>query len=517
LILPSAAEDFYPPTRVCTNARCPHQLITGGPRQLQAPERHPAVLYTLAHGALHVYTTSLRCLACGSRYYLNYCRREDAAGKAWRIYYDELPTIVQSESHFLFDMKLCELFRAQTIHSHASFTSIARIYNTALASSSSRSTSNVPVSPLRMEHIVDLFNLVSLLKHHDEQRSRLHLPEVARTQVERLAPAMEERNHFIYRNNQEQWAHACDTCRKFFVRDGHDYMLSAAVTDGVSVRRFCCAVHNCAKPLATYRSRFCPEHTAMESVCVVKDCSRSVRSGKQTCDIPQHAELEEKYHASGQSFALLRRRLLQTQNYHRGHLSEEQPATPPANLQPTGSPRVAGETQLVVRPCGIILARGTFYGAESLSGVADFLVRVFPWRKSLPDVLFYDNNCQLHRYMADRPTLKRHFEGTALVVDVFHFKCKHSETDIYCTTHCNPMAYPQLFDAVTQTWTFNSSACEQTNAWLNKYRGIVRAMLPVQYEFFLDEVIKARNRFLVSELQSNNQRPHTIPASALVD
>ncbi|KZT61919.1 hypothetical protein CALCODRAFT_427048 [Calocera cornea HHB12733] len=503
LISIEAAEDFYPPTRVCTNARCPHQLVTGSPRHLQAPERHPAVLYTLAHGAFNVYTTSLRCLACGSRYYLNYCRRDDAAQKTWRVYYSGLPTIVQSESHFLFDMKLCELFRAQTVHSHASFTAIARIYNAALASSSSRNPTNVQVSPLRMEHIVDLFNLVSLLKHHHEQQSCLHLPEAARTQVERLAPAMEERNHFIYRNNQEQWFHACDICRKMFAREGRDYMLSAAVTDGVSVRRFCCAVHNCPQPLPTYRSRFCPEHAAMESVCAVKDCSRSVRSGKQTCDAPQHAELEENYHTTGQSFALLRRRLLQTQNYHRGHAH-------------FGRRRTHNE-QLVVRPCGIILARGTFYGAESLSGVADFLIRVFPWRNSLPNVIFYDNNCQLHRYMAERPTLKRHFEGTALVVDVFHFKCKHSEADVYCSTHCNAMAYPQLYDAATQTWTFNSSACEQTNAWLNKYRGIVRAMLPVQYEFFLDEVIKERNRFLVSELENNNHRPHTIPASALVD
>ncbi|KZT50752.1 hypothetical protein CALCODRAFT_422480, partial [Calocera cornea HHB12733] len=506
------------------------------------PERHPAVLYTLAHGAFNVYTTSLRCLACGSRYYLNYCRRDDAAQKTWRVYYSGLPTIVQSESHFLFDMKLCELFRAQTVHSHASFTAIARIYNAALASSSSRNPTNVQVSPLRMEHIVDLFNLVSLLKHHHEQQSCLHLPEAARTQVERLAPAMEERNHFIYRNNQEQWFHACDICRKMFAREGRDYMLSAAVTDGVSVRRFCCAVHNCPQPLPTYRSRFCPEHAAMESVCAVKDCSRSVRSGKQTCDAPQHAELEENYHTTGH--------LQTTGNTHAAREvpvqqqadeqeddpeqeqedDEEQEAEQEEQRQhqhgeavqdlPQRRPKAhfgrrrTHNEQLVVRPCGIILARGTFYGAESLSGVADFLIRVFPWRNSLPNVIFYDNNCQLHRYMAERPTLKRHFEGTALVVDVFHFKCKHSEADVYCSTHCNAMAYPQLYDAATQTWTFNSSACEQTNAWLNKYRGIVRAMLPVQYEFFLDEVIKERNRFLVSELENNNHRPHTIPASA---
>ncbi|KAJ3926410.1 MAG: hypothetical protein NXY57DRAFT_857493, partial [Lentinula lateritia] len=54
----------------------------------------------------------------------------------------------------------------------------------------------------------------------------------------------------------------------------------------------------------------------------------------------------------------------------------------------------------------------------------------------LPQVIFYDNNCRLYRY------LKAHnnpiAEESGLLVDVFHWKLKHKQTDVECTVHCNP-------------------------------------------------------------------------------
>ncbi|KZT50698.1 hypothetical protein CALCODRAFT_444209 [Calocera cornea HHB12733] len=339
-------------------------------------------------------------------------------------------------------------------------------------------------------------------------------------------------------------------------------MLSCAITDGVSIGRPCCRVHNCANPLPTNRSRYCLQHQAIDAICAVEGCEEPAPTGRRTCNTPEHRQLEDHYNATGKSFKILKKRLQQA--YNRGNnnvplygndeeadqeeededddLEEEeaelsaqahvqaqaegqasaegepqnsQKLNPPSKPKARFGRRRTHNEQLIVRPCGIIVGRATFYGAESLSAVVKFIRSVFPTEKSLPDVIFYDNNCQLHRYVHDRPDLREYFKHTALVVDVFHFKTKHSEKDEYCSQHCNAMAYPELYDEPGKRWTFNSSACEQTNAWLRKFQGIVREMLPVRYEFFLDEVIKARNSFLVQELQKAKRAPDLVPIAAL--
>ncbi|KZP00080.1 hypothetical protein CALVIDRAFT_476434, partial [Calocera viscosa TUFC12733] len=494
------------------------------------PRRSLAALYTLGRGAMPVVITSLRCTACGSTFHINYFCQADDDGTQWRVYYDGLPSIVRVRHHALFEDKLCQLFRALTVHSHSSMTATSRVYNSTL---SAETSSGWQAPHLQPKDIANAFDLYSLLLHHHEQQTRLRLPDSAPTEVDRLATAMQDRNHFMAGTGQEQWAHACELCRKYFLHNGQEYTLSCAITDGVSIGRPCCAIHNCPNPLPSNRAHYCHVHTTLESICAVEGCDRLVQGGKRTCDLDQHIRLESNYRAIGQSFNLLKTRLqlegVEVEAVEVEAAEVEAAEVEAAEVEAHGMQKKAAKIkarfarrrthneQLVVRPCGIILARGTFYGAEALGSVADFLKTVFPARCSLPDVLFYDNNCNFHRYIADRPRLQEHFQDTALVVDIFHFKSKHSENDLYCNRHCNALAYPELFDEEKKTWTFNSSACEQTNAWLNNFQPIVREMLPVRYEFFLDEVIKERNRHLVNELQKRGHMPHLLPASELMD
>jgi hypothetical protein len=79
-----------------------------------------------------------------------------------------------------------------------------------------------------------------------------------------------------------------------------------------------------------------------------------------------------------------------------------------------------------------------------------------------PDHIFFDNNCPLAKMVKDDPF----FHDIGLTVDVFHFKSKHSETDTFCQTHCNPAAFPELSTEDSKGWYFNSSIAEQTNVWL---------------------------------------------------
>ncbi|KIJ12502.1 hypothetical protein PAXINDRAFT_82820, partial [Paxillus involutus ATCC 200175] len=137
--------------------------------------------------------------------------------------------------------------------------------------------------------------------------------------------------------------------------------------------------------------------------------------------------------------------------------------------------------QLIMWPCGVILARATFFGSEVVSAVNDFAKAVFPTMSSTPEYFIFDNNCRL---CAHQETIKdTHFCQTGMPVDVFHFNSKHKETDLYCQQHCNPAAYPELIE--DGKWWFNTSTCEQTNVWLGGYQAILCDMGMHRYNFYL--------------------------------
>jgi hypothetical protein len=98
-------------------------------------------------------------------------------------------------------------------------------------------------------------------------------------------------------------------------------------------------------------------------------------------------------------------------------------------------------------------------------------------------------------------------------VDVFHFKSKHKESDTYCQKFCNPAAFPELIQG--DKWRDNTSICEQTNVWVGSYQAILRDMEPTRYRFYLDEIIKRHNRYVVAELERKRHRPWLIPMEAL--
>ena len=66
------------------------------------------------------------------------------------------------------------------------------------------------------------------------------------------------------------------------------------------------------------------------------------------------------------------------------------------------------------------------------------------------DHIFFDNNCTLAGMVQDGKD--PFFDDIGLTVDVFHFKCKHSETNLFCQRNCNPAAYPKLISEDNQGW-----------------------------------------------------------------
>jgi hypothetical protein len=71
-------------------------------------------------------------------------------------------------------------------------------------------------------------------------------------------------------------------------------------------------------------------------------------------------------------------------------------------------------------------------------------------------------------------------------------------------------AYPELLDD-NGKYYFNSLIAEQTNVWFGGFHNICQEMMPVKYDFFLDEMILHQNRMTVATLRIQGKLPHHPP------
>jgi hypothetical protein len=123
-----------------------------------------------------------------------------------------------------------------------------------------------------------------------------------------------------------------------------------------------------------------------------------------------------------------------------------------------------------------------------------------------PEHLIYDTNCDAKQQAQSDP----YFDDMGMCVDVFHFANKHKVTHTFCQENCNPAMYPELLDE-NGKWYFNTSVAEQTNVWFGGYHSICREMLPLKYDFFLDEMIRLRNIQTVESLRAAGHCPYHAP------
>ncbi|KAK7028895.1 hypothetical protein VNI00_014819 [Paramarasmius palmivorus] len=516
-----AAHMFYPPVQTCL--RCP------GGRTLNKISRIPVTYFTV-NGPECAFSTSFRCPNCHARYHPQYYVAER------RYYYGFqatcLPDFVHFEQHAFMSSELCELFTALMVFAWVSSQNCATIYNNAM----SKPVTEHRVSSLSLssEQVWRAFVLNALLRDCKETDRTLEMPDgPGLTHDDRLKYAQTVRNDRIALHGQAQRLHACETCEKFVDCDdpgGHKGLaaLRAIVMDGITIGHPCCKVHNCTEPLPNNRAHFCESHQHLKTLCVVKDCTRSARSGGKTCDLPAHVKLDEYKNLKGKGFFLLKQCLQQIGQQPKDSFGTDTNAIIPddgeivmddpshksdhGNVQLTaqyGRRRTHNE-QLGVACCGIIVFRVTMNGAESVSGVKDIAKSVYE-PEELPQCMFFDNNCQLQEHLIAQKD--DYFRYVYLPVDVFHFKSKHKQTDTFCQKHCNPARFKKLVGEDGK-WVFNSSVAEQTNVWMGGYQAIVRDMLAHNYSFFLDEMIKRRNEYLVAKLQQTQKFPYLVPSAA---
>lgn len=197
--------------------------------------------------------------------------------------------------------------------------------------------------------------------------------------------------------------------------------------------------------------------------------------------------------------------------------------TSPKKIKAVFQRQRTNNEQLIVRPCGIINGRGTMYNHEAVSNVLVrdnvfyLLTNLFTFPQILlkqlyslcrarkPEHIIYDSNCNALREVASCDIT--FFKDISMCVDAFHHKTKHHTSDTFCQEQCNMKAYPELMDGQGGFY-FNSSITEQTNVWFGAFHNICREMTTVKYDFFLDEMIIRRNRYIVATLAAQGRCPH---------
>ncbi|KAJ7085416.1 hypothetical protein B0H15DRAFT_910362 [Mycena belliarum] len=494
---------IFPPVRVCSDRSCSNHRDTDEIMTLTDPLSHKATLFTVKSGALPVYTSSLYCRKCNRRYYHNYSVHKQSS---LRTYYGGVPSVIQVAQHFFIESALLELFANGMVFGWLSASNWARIYNCALAEPGSYIANNklafasvyqdhkttrpeAWTLELRDRDVSNGFFLYSLLLEKSERSGILVLPHDEANQKDRLQPALAQRNKAMEGIGQEHWAHACDLCFIVFEDDDGNLMkIQSAHCDGDTIGHRCCKAHDCKTPLASNRRHFCPDHEHLTLKCAVIECSEDVETGHRTCSDPEHRALEKAYFGRGKALYQLRSRMkkvgvaVPSDSVPPGISDEDfddeviiesgrdgpvvvdcdgKPETGNRRLRAYFGARRTHNEQLIMRACGVILSRATFYGSEAVSAVNDFARATFPTPESTPEFFVFDNNCKLDAHQ--RAINDQHFSRTGKPVDVFHFNCKHKLSDQHCQLYCNPAAFPELIKNDGK-WRFNTSTDGQIDA-----------------------------------------------------
>ncbi|KAJ7092220.1 hypothetical protein C8R44DRAFT_750333 [Mycena epipterygia] len=221
----------------CPNHRAGENIST-----LVEPLTYNATLFTLRHGALPIYTTSLYCRSCNRWYYHNYYVHKQTS---LRTYYGGVPDVVQVAQHFFIESALLELFANNMVLTTKHFT---------------RNDWKV-TSSIRKEDPVNGFFLYSLLLEEAEQGGILILPHDEASQSYRLQPALAELNSATEGTGQECYVHACDLCFVIVKNEQGQLMkIQAVACDGNTIGHRSCKVHDCKNPLPSLRQHFCVNH-----------------------------------------------------------------------------------------------------------------------------------------------------------------------------------------------------------------------------------------------------------------
>ncbi|KAF6740950.1 hypothetical protein DFP72DRAFT_836362 [Ephemerocybe angulata] len=494
-------ESLWPPSHLCSNPACSR---TSKGQKLQKVEIRSAILYTLGKGPIPVNSIHLECTDCKTTYYVDY---QEVRGV--RRYYDGIPEILQMSDHHYAERRLLESWRHGKATAWLSSANCASIYRNLWDTEMLKMPPGWAVKPnIEGRHVTYGFVLISLLLDCARQGEALYLPHTGE-QADRFKSAMVARNDRVRIYGQDASLHKCTKCVRIMRDESETRMISAVVMDGVTVGRPRCGEPTCHKGLEKNRDCFCIDHSHLIAKCCVNGCGANARSGKKTCVETDHAEAEAihdaRCKAAWQYAERLKCAAVANPKYGEAvdkevaDLLEEEDEF--EQIKAVFGRRRTHNEQLLVNPCGVIVARETFYNAETIPSSVEFIKRTYLRRNQpMPNFIIFDNNCTLAKHVQRDPD----FKDTGLFVDVFHHTTKHSKSDTFCQMKCNPHLAQGLKAEDGVGWFFNTSIAEQTNVWFGGYHSICREMTGVMFDFFLDEMILIRNIATIKRLEAKD-------------
>ncbi|KAJ7668842.1 hypothetical protein B0H17DRAFT_1335884 [Mycena rosella] len=463
---------LYPPSHHCQNTDCERVI------PMKKTQSRQAIVYTLARGVQPVWAAHLYCDQCKTNY-----QYEFSVQNGVRTYYGRVPEYIQVGEHQFVERKLIGLWMSLMLVGWLSATNCSRSYDMALSDQQQRDFTAGGWQfgcKLTTDHVWDAFVILTLLDYHKRNQTCLEVPHTG-DQKDRFVNAMRARNREVVREGQDEIAHCCDKCmRSWKDQDGIDHDCQVAITDGLAMGFARCQATHCTEELSNNQHRFCTLHFALHDICSIVGCDEPTVPGQKTCDDPAHAEIERLHTQRGQAAFTLRDRLQRHRLAHPSNgLDSDAPGAPEVDediewfdvdgaggvkvhseenpgsvgvddTAPTGlaGPEICESTksaagnrkykalfgrsrthneQTIVRPCGVIVSRATFYNAEAVSNVLLFVQKTFSVpRAHKPEHLVYDTNCDAKQQVLAHPDHWAWFLDVGMSVDVFHFLNKHT-------------------------------------------------------------------------------------------
>ena len=239
---------------------------------------------------------------------------------------------------------------------------------------------------LTMEHVWDGFVILALLEDYQHHSQTLEVPHTG-AQKDRLTAALQAWNIRFRVRGQHELRHYCKKCLRIC---GNGQKVWVVIIDGVIVGCPCCAIHNCKNPLENNRHRFCLKHAAQNLICAIVVCNSHVAddSCACSCSYRRHQEVEQIHRERGQGQFQLQECLqharvaqpndavgeegnpldanVETEEFEIG---DSQESNPKERIRAQFGRQRTHNEQIFVAPCGIIIAREMFYGAEGVSSV----------------------------------------------------------------------------------------------------------------------------------------------------
>ena len=272
------------------------------------------------------------------------------------------------------------------------------------------------------------------LVHLEDHQSQLKILVVPHTGAQKdcFTDALRARNLRFCIHGQPELRHCCNKCLHIYPDWKKVWVV---IIDGVTIGCPCCAVHNCKIPLENNRHRYCPKDAHRNLICAVVGCDSPIATDSRMCSEPAHKEVERIHRERGQARFQLKERLQHALVAHPNDsdVITKETSTDIADVEEEvadfeidsserngkkeriraqlGRRRTHNE-QIIVAPCGIIIAQETFYGAEGVGSVIvsqwnhepSRLLTFSHWQEMIkrtfhqdlkPDHIFFDNNCTL--------------------------------------------------------------------------------------------------------------------------